>query len=723
MKFPYNLDNLTWIDPDHSRNKENIYCYCGGAFTEDKPMTHCESCQQLFHAGCIKCLPNPLLFGDNFLTFRCSVCTQDDEEYHRNNMSWVAVVHLVIYNLMVRMDLRDKNKPEDKKGQKYFRWKDDICAFIDEYWDYLVPGKKRSITWNNTIASVLSTHGTVFKSGYEIFHQSAWWSLHEQVPPSKDKPRTTKVKAPGKPSQKRSRSDSDTTASKQASKPKKNKSEHKKEKQSKSSKKERQKEKSPGAQVPSSKEDDDMFNMSSLSELSSDEEIFSDDELPTTVSPKEETKPIRESEQKPLPGSTPKPLQEPVSKPVEKPEIIQKPKSIPKETPKELPAPLPPPMDEPENRTVSESQENVERNVTIATETKVPEDKEKVEESKPKSTPVPKPTRSTVLTQQEEWQLLQKLDNSSKRLPHAAMRYQRKLAVRRLKRNLGLKVFDLDAYVTRQLRSRSELVPMSTQEEATTPPLKTFTTNTTTSTTEKKENEETLSKEFEKITHTPYACSFARRIYGAIRQENAVTRNEPWLSSWNGRKLRPFIRRDFQCRPPMMRILHEIQACAGKPRSKKSPSLSLSEYDYTASIDYVYFQPQHLNQVNAMLRRSFWEGVDVSESLLFPEFSIVALYKQAVIGCAFMTPEAYITYFAVLPGWSSAGIGQFMLYHLFQTAISKDITLHVSANNNAMILYQKFGFKPEEFIVDFYDKYLPSDSVYSKNAFFLRLRR
>lgn len=29
-----------------------------------------------------------------------------------------------------------------------------------------------SPTWHNTIASVLSTHGTIFKSGYEIFHQS-----------------------------------------------------------------------------------------------------------------------------------------------------------------------------------------------------------------------------------------------------------------------------------------------------------------------------------------------------------------------------------------------------------------------------------------------------------------------------------------------------------------------------------------------------------------------
>ncbi|KAG2220171.1 hypothetical protein INT45_013869, partial [Circinella minor] len=339
------------------------------------------------------------------------------------------------------------------------------------------------------------------------------------------------------------------------------------------------------------------------------------------------------------------------------------------------------------------------------------EEKEKSQE-KPKEVPAPKLTQNTVLTQQEEWQLLQKFENSSKQLPSTAIRYQRKLAIRRLKRNLGLKVFDLDAYVTRQLRSRSELVPLSKNM-----PPKTSTTTSVSSADKKKESEDTLSKEFEKITHTPYNCSFARRVYGALRQESAVTRDQPWLSSWNGRKLRPFIRRDYQSRPPMMQILHEIQACAGKPL-RPPPKC-----EYTASIDYVYFQPQHLNQVNTMLRRSFWEGVDVSESLLFPEFSIVALYKQVVIGCAFMTPEAYITYFAVSPGWNGAGIGQFMLYHLFQTAISKDITLHVSANNNAMILYQKFGFKPEEFIVDFYDKYLPPDSVYSKNAFFLRLRR
>jgi hypothetical protein len=33
--------------------------------------------------------------------------------------------------------------------------------------------------------------------------------------------------------------------------------------------------------------------------------------------------------------------------------------------------------------------------------------------------------------------------------------------------------------------------------------------------------------------------------------------------------------------------------------------------------------------------------------------------------------------------------GTYMLYHLTQTAVGKDITLHVSANNPALLLYQE----------------------------------
>lgn len=59
----------------------------------------------------------------------------------------------------------------------------------------------------------------------------------------------------------------------------------------------------------------------------------------------------------------------------------------------------------------------------------------------------------------------------------------------------------------------------------------------------------------------------------------------------------------------------------------------------------------------------------------------------------------------------------------WQTCMGKDVTLHVSASNPAMLLYQKFGFKTEEYVLDFYDKYYPLESTECKHAFFLRLRR
>lgn len=118
----------------------------------------------------------------------------------------------------------------------------------------------------------------------------------------------------------------------------------------------------------------------------------------------------------------------------------------------------------------------------------------------------------------------------------------------------------------------------------------------------------------------------------------------------------------------------------------------------------------------------------VSDCLSYPDYSVVALYKKLVVGCGFLVPdvgynEAYISFMAVRNNWQRSGIATFMLYHLIQTCMSKDITLHVSANNSAVMLYQKFGFKIEEVIVDFYDKYLPLDSKQSRNAFFLRLMR
>lgn len=69
-----------------------------------------------------------------------------------------------------------------------------------------------------------------------------------------------------------------------------------------------------------------------------------------------------------------------------------------------------------------------------------------------------------------------------------------------------------------------------------------------------------------------------------------------------------------------------------------------------------------------------------------------------VVGCAFMSPECYLTYFSVRQGWQRAGIGRFMLYHLIKAGGNRDITLHVAVDNPAMLLYQTFGFKTEKYM-------------------------
>jgi len=65
-----------------------------------------------------------------------------------------------------------------------------------------------------------------------------------------------------------------------------------------------------------------------------------------------------------------------------------------------------------------------------------------------------------------------------------------------------------------------------------------------------------------------------------------------------------------------------------------------------------------------------------------------------------------------------------MLYSLIQNFPEKEISLHVSTENVAVILFQKFGFRQEEYIIDFYRKYIPAEQyIHSsfKNAFCMRL--
>ncbi|KAI8070464.1 hypothetical protein BC940DRAFT_296166 [Gongronella butleri] len=596
LKRPYDLMSLTW-NQGHTRNDQDIYCYCGKGYNPHKSMAQCQRCEQWYHCDCMACLKKrPLMFGDVFYDFVCSICAGGDEQFQHDTLTWIEAVQLVLFHL-TRLKRLSKGKQQE---HFYFRYANEICELAESEWDRILAPKPQTSMWRNTIASTLSTHPKLFLSGAALSdYGKGWWALVSEEPLLRQKRKARAMPSSGseqkitkKLKRRAIKQETDASPASDDASPKKQKIESTMDQDPRSPKKS-------GKQA--------------TRESSGDDDGESQDAA----------------------------------------------------------------KDGPKLRLIS---------------------------------------------QQDEWHILQELEHASGELPPEAMRLRRKLALRRLKRSLHLKLFDIDAAVRQQLRGKGPMEPMNGPAKDALLP---------TSATEAagagsraaKAEAEARSKEQLLEKGTPYQNSFASRLYGTARRATTLTANEPWLSAWNGRKLRPFIRRDYENKTARMLLLDQITIAKGQPRVAKTLGTEYESHANDTSIDYVYFQRELLDPTNQLLRLCFWDGIDVSESLQFPEYSIVALYKRCVVGCAFMTPEAYITYFAVLPGWERAGIGQFMLYHLFQTMISKDITLHVSANNNAMILYQKFGFKPEEFIVNFYDKYLPNESIFSKNAFFLRLRR
>lgn len=208
----------------------------------------------------------------------------------------------------------------------------------------------------------------------------------------------------------------------------------------------------------------------------------------------------------------------------------------------------------------------------------------------------------------------------------------------------------------------------------------------------------------EAIRTTPVENSMYARLYGCFRRSDATA-----------------IAYDWDTRAPWMSLLDDI-------RDHYSIRCGVDVPQETgAPIIYTSLQEWHLDQVHDLLTRTFWGGIDISDSLLCqPELStVIATYKLLVIGVAILRSpqETYITYLTVKPGWDNSQIATTMLYHLIKLNPGKDITLHVSANNPAMLLYNRFGFKAEGFVVGFYDKYLDTQSRLSKNAFLLRLRQ
>jgi hypothetical protein len=159
------------------------------------------------------------------------------------------------------------------------------------------------------------------------------------------------------------------------------------------------------------------------------------------------------------------------------------------------------------------------------------------------------------------------------------------------------------------------------------------------------------------------------------------------VSPYTGRRLKPYIRRDFEFSCAHLNVLNALKE---KFHSSAIDQTGVEEeafhQEWTFScLDYEYFSSRHLTQVNSMLANCFWQGIDVSEALQYPDYGIVAVYRQLVVGVALGNPEGYVSYIAVLPGWNGSGIASFMLYWLCKVLVH--CSLHIRMFRNSIISF------------------------------------
>ncbi|XP_067027578.1 cysteine-rich protein 2-binding protein-like isoform X4 [Acropora muricata] len=670
------------IDPGVETAYEEIneLCYCNGEKASN--MLQCSLCRKMFHFGCLKSGKPSLLAGDVFFDLTCASCSSDGEETcMRQSISWIQAVYLSLYNLY--------STSRGRKG--YFRWREDICQFIDRHWMVLFPKKKKTTTWPSTVAGILSSGcPRFFKSGQKEFNkETGWWALQENVAPE------IKFNEIGISGYKRKRKGSRSPTFKTKANENVCKDHTAIEVKSLKSNGDQTAVAQSLSTLDNSFDDpiaqlltaEDMLELADASagcntspnyvskifdDLENDFSFFGDRES-------KEFEPILDNDETESVAST-----------------------ITSDT---------------------SSVKNLQSETLHA----------KIKSKPAKTTSTITQKRLILVSEDREKELLLRLNSCPRAVHHdpTARRFRRKLLLRQIKRTKGLHIFDLDDSVSKSVTTISQyhltsegIFPVEIPEvisdiahKSKGQPSCLMQDSALVTSTKGNVLDRYLASPSMLLSLQPRACSFLARIIGGDSQ----TLHRPITSPYTSRTLKPFIRKDYESRPLKLQLLQEIVAFHHRKCSGWRPPP-------VAPIEYCYVQPHHIASVNAMCQEFFWPGIDLSECLQYPDFSCIVLYKKFIIGFAFMVPdvkynEAYISFVLVHPEWRRGGIGTYMIYHLIQTCMGKDVTLHVSVTNPAMLLYQKFGFKPEEFILDFYSRYLPEDSSQCRHAYFLRLRR
>ncbi|XP_066511096.1 cysteine-rich protein 2-binding protein-like isoform X2 [Hoplias malabaricus] len=167
------------VDLSHDQSGDSLNSDVGedgeGSWSEDMSF-YCDKCHKWIPSAQLRGEQPSYLKGDNFFKLICSDCSEDGKEnFERMRLTWQQVVMLAMYNLSL----------EGTGRQGYFRWKEDICAFISRHWTFLLGTRKKTSTWWSTVAGCLSVGSpTFFRSGAQEFGEPGWWKLVQNRPPT-----------------------------------------------------------------------------------------------------------------------------------------------------------------------------------------------------------------------------------------------------------------------------------------------------------------------------------------------------------------------------------------------------------------------------------------------------------------------------------------------------------------------------------------------------------